>query len=149
MIRQLTPEETPLVCPLGEAFSRETGRPDLFGFSAEAFSSYWAMLMKAGVGYIWGEWDGDKLVGILGALKAANDKDGLIGVHEAFWFVDPEYRRRGGLRLVEAMEAFAQEVGASRVSMVHLAHLNADKLGALYERLGYEKCEVQYMKVLR
>lgn len=149
-IRELSADEVYLISPIGYAFSAETGDPETFGFDGTEFEACWGHLIDAGLAVIFAEFYGDDPLpaGAIGAIKAPNDKDGLLGVQEAFWFVHREYRRRGGVRLVTRLEEWAREQGAARISVCHLAHMNADVLGELYRSLGYRPIEVHYMKRL-
>ena len=148
-IRELTADEVYMISQIGYAFSAETGDPDTFGFDGTEFETFWGHLIRCGYAVIFAEFYDDALpAGAIGAIKAPNDKDGLLGVQEAFWFVHKEYRRRGGVRLIARLEEWAREQGVVRLSLCHLAHMNADALGALYKSLGYRPIEVHYMKRL-
>lgn len=84
------------------------------------------------------------IVGYAGEVPFSNDKV----ASELAWWVDPPYRgRREALQLVDAYEAWAVRVGCSSVTMSLLPTL-AD-LSNLYERRGYKKTEISYLKGLR
>lgn len=148
MIRELTADELHLVVPLGEAFSKETGFPDVFAFNGDAFKHVWSALINAKVGVVFMDFDDDTPIGMIGAVQSPNDKDGKLVVQECFWFTDPKYRRKGGVRLVEHLETWARGRGAARMTMVHLAHMNVQALSRLYMSMGYAPAEIHYVKLL-
>lgn len=66
---------------------------------------------------------------------------------ELAWYVSPNYRgQRKALDLVYAYEEWAKRIGCKHISMSLLTTLtDATKL---YERLGYKKTEISFMKEL-
>lgn len=83
------------------------------------------------------------LVGMVGSPVFSDD---LIA-SELAWFIEPEYRgSRKALQLVYAYEEWARRMGCKNVSMSLLTTLtDASKT---YERLGYTKTEISYLKAL-
>lgn len=84
-----------------------------------------------------------KPVGMIGMLAYANHLDGRRVAGEVFWWIEPE-ARGAGLRLLQVAESWAAEVGAQSVQMV----APDDRLGKLYERLGYSRIETSYGKAV-
>ena len=66
---------------------------------------------------------------------------------ELFWWVNPE-SRGSGLKLLEAAEQQAKDLGAITFSMIHLHNLMPDALKRVYTSRGYAPSETHYMKVL-
>lgn len=72
-----------------------------------------------------------------------------IMAQEVFWWVNDDFRgSRIGLDLLRSAEIRASEMGASIMNMICLEKLNGDKVGLIYNRLGYEKRENSYMRIL-
>jgi GNAT superfamily N-acetyltransferase len=65
---------------------------------------------------------------------------------EIVWWVEPE-RRAGstGLRLLREAERLAREAGSTKMQMI----APNERIGALYEKLGYRRVETTYQKELR
>lgn len=83
------------------------------------------------------------LIGLASEVPFSNDKV----ASELAWWVDPPWRgRREALQLVDAYEAWAVKVGCSSVAMSLLPTLT--DLSKLYERRGYKKTEISYLKGL-
>jgi len=91
--------------------------------------------------------DGSKLLGGVGAMMTEDFITGDLVCTEMFWYVDPAYRR-WGIRLHRELEKEAKNRGCSRILMVCLAKLNAEKMGKYYLRRGYELQEIFYTKNL-
>ena len=84
------------------------------------------------------------LVGVATEVPFSDDKV----ASELAWYVESAYRgRREALQLVDAYEAWAVRVGCSSVSMSLLPTLT--DLSKLYERKGYKKTEISYLKGLK
>jgi GNAT superfamily N-acetyltransferase len=64
---------------------------------------------------------------------------------ETVWFVSPEARGRGAIRMLDAYEAWARSVGCVSVGMAALA---SNDVSSLYERRGYSAVETHFMKSL-
>jgi GNAT superfamily N-acetyltransferase len=63
---------------------------------------------------------------------------------EAAWYVYPEHRGRGSLKLLQAYEYWAKHV--AKCKLIQMLHLGDERLDKLYERKGYRKSEVCYIK---
>ena len=85
----------------------------------------------------------------IGMLAAISDRplfsDQLIA-EELVWWVEPEYRGKSSLSLLEAYEQWAQMMGCTGVRMACLEDLNGNAVGRIYERNGYKKKESAYYK---
>lgn len=64
---------------------------------------------------------------------------------EVAWWIETDYRKSGaGQELLKAYEEWAKENGCNLIGMTYLTnHLN---LSEFYEKNGYEKYEVSYLK---
>ena len=127
-----------------EGFSTEAGQP----YNKHYYKGFWESLEEDGVGQFFGSFDADdKLIGVLAAMLVDDCFNGDTIANEHFWYVDPEHRRGShGIKLFKKFIAWSEEVGAKRISMVHLASLNAEKLGKLYERMDFVPLEIHYIK---
>lgn len=74
---------------------------------------------------------------------------GELCATEALWYVKPKNRGdKGTLLLLDMMEKKAKDKGVKTLSMVSMACLRDNALGAFYERRGFKKAETVYSKVL-
>lgn len=113
----------------------------------EVFAKTWMNLREMGLGTIWMLLRDGEIVGALGGVVTADPNDGVLTGSEMFWWVQPECRGHG-LRLLMQFEEWARGRGAKRLAMVHLLSLMPEKVGKLYERMGYTAVEVNYHKQL-
>jgi RimJ/RimL family protein N-acetyltransferase len=91
-------------------------------------------------------WDGDKCVGVLGAVAVQNIYNTRYTCIELMWWIDPEHRGLGQAKsMVDAYEYWARhKIKAQSINLVTLD----PALGKLYNRLGFEKKEESYSKEL-
>ncbi len=64
---------------------------------------------------------------------------------ETVWYVTPEARGRGAIKMLDAYEAWARSVGCVSAGMASLA---TNDVSSLYERRGYSAVETHFMKPL-
>jgi len=64
---------------------------------------------------------------------------------ETVWYVTPEARGRGAIKMLDAYETWARSVGCVSVGM---ASLSTNDVSSLYERRGYSAVETHFMKPL-
>lgn len=64
---------------------------------------------------------------------------------ETVWYVTPDARGRGALRMLDAYEAWAREQRCTAVGMASLATNDVSKI---YQRRGYEPAETHFIKPL-
>ena len=89
------------------------------------------------------EFEGEVVGGIVGVVQPLLMSNTVVA-SELAWFVDPNHRGKGAIKLVKAFEGWAKEKGAEYVTMADIRGI-AD-LSKLYERLGYELTEAAYSK---
>jgi GNAT superfamily N-acetyltransferase len=147
MIAELTAAqiELPEFENLGDEFFKEAGFSHRF--DPATFRANWSKLINNGIGHILGKFSGQTLVAVLGFVLAPDLNDGKLTAYETFWFSDHAHRGEG-FGLLRAYEKRAAELGAGRVCMVHLHNLTPERLQEIYERRGFRKIEVHYMKEL-
>mgnify|MGYP001592233288 FL=1 len=85
------------------------------------------------------------VVGMFGVFCLTHPITGDEMASELCWWVEPEARgTSAGLKLLKAAEAWAREQGASFLEMI----APSDRVAALYERLGFERTDIHYLKRL-
>jgi hypothetical protein len=140
-VRPLAVNEVARCVPFGHAFYEELRLPD--AFSPSDFIEAWTTMLCVQDAVILGLWDGDTLVGGLGAVVSPNINSGVRLGADYFWYVQPAYRAgSGALRLFRAFMAWAREHGAKRCRMI-LSETDprVEQLTSLYKRLGGVRCE--------
>lgn len=147
-MRPLSPDEVSTCLDGASQFFDEAELP--MDLVPHLFVENWRNKIEEDRGVIIGLFDGDTIVGGLGAVKCPEINSGEMMAVECWWHVQKPYRSRGwGLRLLDAYERWARKIGAKKVCMIHLVNLQPEKLGALYESRGYRKVEVNYIKELK
>ncbi|WCK15393.1 GNAT family N-acetyltransferase [Agrobacterium tumefaciens] len=88
---------------------------------------------------------GERAQGVL--MAAASDHPFGVGsiAKETVWYVAPEARGRGAIKMLDAYETWARSVGCVSVGMASLA---TNDVSSIYERRGYSAVETHYMKLL-
>jgi len=92
-----------------------------------------------------------KLEGLLAgySTKAPCIKDGLVW-QETVWFVSKKYRNsRYGLQLFKMASEALKQRGITAMLMAHLHNETGEKLGKLYDRLGFKPLETHYIRRLQ
>ncbi|MDQ0456051.1 GNAT family N-acetyltransferase [Rhizobium paknamense] len=89
--------------------------------------------------------DGGTAHGLL--LAAAFDHPFGAGLYakETVWFIAPQARGRGGLKMLDAYEAWARTIGCAAIGM---AALSTNDVSRLYQRRGYSAAETHFLKHL-
>lgn len=86
---------------------------------------------------------------IVGMVAPSFLHPGRLQCSELAWYVEPEYRGTSvALRLMKMYEQHAKDNGCYYVSMVCLEKLNPEATGKIYEKLGYNRLENHYRRVL-
>jgi GNAT superfamily N-acetyltransferase len=150
MIRPADPADLAELLRMARAFHAESGH--VIPFDAATFCAFAeAVIDDANGVYLVAERDThDRLCGMTAALAFpcwynARVRQG----QELFWFVDADARgNSAGIRLFDALEAWAKSAGVDTFSMSSTAQLNPEKLARLYMGRGYVPQDVVYTKVL-
>ena len=109
------------------------------------WESKWKKLIDAGAGAILALKKSGKIIGGIGMMFFPALEDDVVTCSETFWYVD-EKERGGGLKLLLKAQKYAKEMGARRMTMIHLSNSMPDRLKGLYERLGFKEIETHYIK---
>lgn len=147
MIRLLRVEELPLCEPFARAFHEELSLPGVF--SMEAFTKTWSFLLTCPTlsAVILGLWDGETLIGGLGAMMADDLNTGAPTANELFWFVDAAHRKGpGAFKLVREFESWGDAHDARDFRLVHMLSKDGLRFEKIYERMGYRPIEVAHLK---
>lgn len=90
--------------------------------------------------------DGEKAVGVLGAVAAKNIFNSRYSCVEIMWWIDPEYRGyQSARKMVELYEYWAtHKIKAQAIQLITLD----PSYGAFYKRMGFSKKEEAYIKEL-
>ena len=93
--------------------------------------------------------DGDQAVGICGGIVFPTFWDtSKLTASETWWFVRRGWRGTGaGLKLMDALESWAKDSGAWRMSMMMIEEI-APGIEKLYVRRGYRPRERTFVKEL-
>ncbi len=110
----------------------------------ELWVKNWTGLTRAGSGIVLVSDTDGVLNGAIGGLAYNDLNDGARVLAEAFWFTT-KGARGAGLALLKGMEAWCRASGIKRIHMIHLHSLN-ERLGRIYERMGYRLVESAYVK---
>lgn len=143
MIREATFDDVPQIVAMGLRFQALTTYAKHLNATAESLTTLGGQLISNEQSVIWlAEKDG-AVIGMLAAAIYAQPMSGeLIGT-EICWWMDPEARGgRAALRLLKTAEQWAKERGATMFQMM----APTDEVGALYDRLGFERIEVHYQR---
>lgn len=84
-------------------------------------------------------------LGLLGAIIAPDVFSGILTASEVVWYVRKD-KRGCGLLLIKAFEKWAIDNNAKYITMCHMIDSMPEKVGALYERMGYTKQDIIYRK---
>lgn len=84
-------------------------------------------------------------VGMLGAFSLVHPILGIRVASELCWWMEPEVRgTRAALDMLRAAERWARDIGAAYFEMI----APNERVAEFYDRLGYERTDVHYLKSL-
>jgi GNAT superfamily N-acetyltransferase len=142
-----TEEDVPRLLYLGHLFNEESGRQ--FDIDNEHWCRFWQQAIATDMGcafYAATSRESDP-VGMIMGIVYPSHIDQRLEVTESLWYLSKPYRRaRTGIELLDALECFAELIGASRINMTHLANPHGRRIHRLFERRGYVAAECSYYK---
>jgi GNAT superfamily N-acetyltransferase len=147
MIRPATPSDVPDIVRMGSQSLKDGPYAGMLKDTPEQ-SAKLAMSVIGGVSgkILLYENDNGKVAGLLGFIIFPHYFTQEPTATEVMWYVEPEERKEGGaIKLLWEAEKQAKEMGATRMGF----SAPNEEVGKLYERFGYHKLEVTYMKELR
>lgn len=142
-IRPAIDTDTAQLVAMGRRMRNETGYAAHLVDNPAQMSAMVALLLGSPDGVVFVADRDGILFGMIGMLAYAHHLDGQRVAGEIFWWTEPDGRGQG-LRLLRAAEEWAKLQGASSVQMV----APDDRVGRLYERLGYQRIETSYGKAV-
>ncbi len=89
-----------------------------------------------------------KLVGIYCGHLVKDFCSDSPAYEEVVWFVGKEHRKYG-IRLFEYAKKWCEEHGIARMTMCAMANSKTEELTRFYERLGFIKQEIRFVKLLQ
>lgn len=143
MIREATDTDIDALVDLGCQFMVESGYARHLAINPHAQATLAKMLIDSPNGLVLVDERGGRIVGMIGIIATFHPHSGDPVMSELFWYVDPGHRGVG-IKLLRKAEIWGQDNGIAKSITV----APNDKVCALYERLGYEKLETQYIKTL-
>jgi GNAT superfamily N-acetyltransferase len=66
---------------------------------------------------------------------------------EVLWYVEKKHRKYG-IKLFECAKRWCEEHGITRMTMCAMANSKTEELTRFYERLGFVKMEIRFLKIL-
>lgn len=84
--------------------------------------------------------------GILMAVAAEHLFGPVLLARETAWWIEPDYRGRQAMRMLDAYEAWAAAEGCRFASMAGLGAF--PDVGRLYKRRGYKPAETHFLRAL-
>lgn len=147
LIKNASQSDIPQIIELARKFHAVSGYENI-EFDEETVENILITSIDQGLCPI-GVVDG-KIVGFLAGLAypAILNANVMVGT-EIAWWVEPEFRgKKIAIQLLLRAEENARAKGLYCWSMMCLEKLNADGLENIYERLGYEKAERTYLRIL-
>lgn len=144
MIRNATIKDIPELLRMGERFFNLSGYADNFSYDTYTTSEMFKTLIDTGCLLTDGK---HGMIGFI-IFPIFFNKSQFLS-QELFWWVDEEQRKTGlGVELLETAEKRATELGAKTMLMLSLDRLDGDRIGQLYEKMGYNKTEQIYSRGL-
>lgn len=129
---------------MGELFFNASGYSDITTFDIETTKVILNELIKGGTLLTDGKYS---MLGFVVFPVFMNANTQIS--QELFWWVDESERGSGvGVEILKEAERISKEQGASVMAMLSLEDLNGEKVGKLYESLGYTRKEQTYMRSL-
>lgn len=145
MIREATVADIPRLIEMGHRFVSETSYKDHLEENPEQMKILAEQIISNPNGRILVAEKDQKPIGMLALILFPHYLSGELVAGEVFWWVEPEARKgRTGLELMKKAEEIAVSWGAKKMQMV----APSERIGKLYEYLGYSHVESTYQRSL-
>lgn len=144
MIRLAKESDIPELLRMGELFFNASGYKGIAKYNKEDSTVLLKALIELGTILTDGK---SAMLGFV-LFPMFMDKSTIIS-QEMFWWVDEDKRgTRLGVEILKEAEKVSKESGATVMAMLSLNDLNGEKVNKLYSRLGYNRKEQTYMRIL-
>ena len=143
MIRLALHGDIPRAVAMGRRFIAETSYRGGMADNPDRLAETAARLIDGEDSALFVADESDTIIGMIGVYTYTHPYSGERFATELFWWVDPE-KRGTGVRLLRAAEAWARTQGVRSLQVV--APRSNERLGAIYERLGYTRLETCYQR---
>lgn len=130
---------------MGELFFRESGQPGTW--NPQHFVADWERAIAGGYRFCFVVEEEGKFIAALGASLGTCPNTGDRMSAENFYYAYPHARGKA-IGLLQAYENEAKTRGVRRVWMVCLAGMEEERLRRWYERRGYLRREIFFVKEL-
>ncbi len=143
MIRPANASDAPVIARLGAKFFDQAGWSDCLAYNEADCADF--LRKTIGQPHFICLVSGDPMDGMAAGFVAPAyfNATQIVG-EELFWWSEG----RGGLRLLDALEAEARNRGCIAFTMKALAMLGGERMTKLYERRGYRPSESAFIKRL-
>jgi len=122
--------------------SQLPGKPDF-----SHWTDCWTYLIENKIGYLIASINGYEIKGVIGGMYYPCMLTKEQEMVEAFWWVKPLYRNGPtGVKLLKYFEKLSKDLGAKRIKMIYMCHLNSKIMASIYDRMDYKQIEIGYMK---
>lgn len=146
MIRAATHADLDALVAMGEHFHASTPYSLELKNNPDQYRAVGAGLIEAPLGVLLVRDVEGVPVGMLGGALFNHPLSGELTAGELFWWATPDHRGVTGVWLLKGFEEWARDHGAVHLQMVQPVW--ADRVGELYEALGYKKVEVAWTRHL-
>lgn len=93
--------------------------------------------------------DQGKIIGVIAGAIVQQPLVGTSMASELIWYVSPAYRKRNVAKtLLDMFEKWADNNQVQHITLSHYNNTLGDTVGVLYEKRGFKKMEVSYIKEL-
>jgi GNAT superfamily N-acetyltransferase len=144
MIREATHADIPRLVEMGTRFIASTPYRTKLALNQATLTTAMQRLIDSPLAVLLVADVERHVVGMLAVVAAEHPLSGQVTAGEVFWWVDPAYRGRLGMRLLQVGEAWARARGAAVLQMI----APDDRVARLYRRRGYSKLEETYQRTL-
>ena len=141
VIREATIEDIPALVEMGMRFAQSEAYKHILRDNPVQFESMARMLITSESSVMLVLEKNGHVEGMIGMLCTPHFLSGDMFAGEVCWWINPEHRGNG-VRLMKSAEDWSREHGATSIQMV----APNERVGRLYERLGYKLTEMSYQK---
>lgn len=142
-IRRAEPRDVPGIVAMGLRFAAESDYGSKLPVVPDAIARTVARVATSDEGLLLVSESAESLTGMIALMTFDHPFSGVRVASELVWWVEPE-ARGDGLRLLKRAETWARETGAALMQMT----APNERVGRLYERVGYSKLETSYQRSL-